>query len=198
MCQGHSVLRNPQSLALFSLRDQYGHYRRMRKINPLKKTTHGSLCFFPKHTLVATGINRHAQISGREGVIGRSCADAFWDSCIFPIFPEGGAPAGSVWPGSGSEQPDPGHWHSWLLCQPAESQGLPSRVRFFSITIPPLAEIWILGKMRKKGREGKRERLSSKRNRLTKPGLGGFAERPVSCQMGQAWGWGPGWTRCLH
>lgn len=84
------------------------------------------------------------------------------------------------------------------FCQPADSQGLPSRVRFFSITIPPLAKIWILGKMRKKGKEGKRERLSSKRNRLTKPGLGGFAERPVSCQMGQAWGWGPGWTRCLH
>lgn len=31
--------------------------------------------------------------------MGRSCTDSFWDSCIFPIFPEGGTPAGLAWPG---------------------------------------------------------------------------------------------------
>lgn len=40
--------------------------------------------------------------------------------------------------------------------------------------------------MRNKGEEGKRERLSSKGNKFTKPGLdGGFAEKPASCQRGR-------------
>lgn len=84
------------------------------------------------------------------------------------------------------------------FCQSAASQGLPSRVWFQPITIPPFAKIRILSKARKKGREGKRETLSSKRNTITKPRLGGFAERLASYQMVQAKAGGPAWTWCLH
>lgn len=98
---------------------------------------------------------------------------AFWETCISPLFPEGGAPAGS---------PGPGPWRSCMVSARLQpSWPTSSGVQFSSTTIRPLADIQAIEKMKNTGGEGKRARLSSKGNGAAKLGLEGcFAERNAS------------------
>lgn len=82
----------------------------------------------------------------------------FGNTCIFPIFPEGGTLANSAWPGSGSAQTGPRPWCSRpASAESAASPGLPCSVRVSLRTTPALAGIQVLGKRRKKGRERGRD-----------------------------------------
>lgn len=86
-------------------------------------------------------------------------------NCIFPIFPEGGTLASLVRLGSGSisVRSGPAHWCSWLSSAGLQPPGASILVFSFpSDLIPSLAETQVMGKVRKKGKKGKRERLSSK------------------------------------